>query len=170
MAELLKQWPTNCPLCHQPLVRPVGKKSSAFAIVTEQSLCYDKWDKWDRGESAAQRILYQELQRLSIPMEEILVAALWYHPMPAVESTLETDFHVKLLLRALAPAQKVLLLGKAATYFTGKSNDNTNSVWLTVPLLPNKQVMTAPALREVAYQVVGELRLSLTHFFKDYYG
>jgi len=137
--------------------------------VTEQSLCYDKWDKWDKGEGAATRIIRQELQRLSIPMEEVLIAALWYHPMPAVESTLETEYHAKLLLRALAPAKKVLLLGKAATYFTGKSNDQTNGVWLTAPLLPNKSIMTAPALREVAYQVVGELRLSLSHFFKDYF-
>lgn len=100
-------------------------------------------------------------------LDEVLLTSLWQHQSLKKQPN-ELEWHTKLCLRSLTNAKRVLLLGAAALHFTDVAAANTAGVWLEkVTLLPGKQVMTGPSLKEVAHNTVGEFRLCLERFFQE---
>ena len=155
--------PRTCPTCGAGLVQPRGPLRSPILIAGDQPGWREKMKGLPLvGETG--EVLYSELLRVGLSLEDFRLTNLWLHD----EAPDELEWHKKWLIREMQGRKLVLLMGsKVVMAMTGQPIMDVSGLPVRSPFAPKGCLVMAsvnPAIVFKEGSTVGELRLAIERF------
>jgi len=166
----------DCPVCGVKLAVSNGMRNATIALIDSEIGRED----YNRGQIYAKRysyngtdrspqghVIFQEVARAGLPVQNIMYTALWMHPKPDGKKTDYAcmEYLVPRLMDEVQQCSHILLMGADAVSFLARQPIlYTMGLEIQVPLFAGKKVVIAPSPTQVIETTVGEFRNALSVF------